>query len=170
MASDTNRSIEEQFLQAYDAYADAIFRHCYFRVFSRELAMDLMQESFTRTWAYLADGKTVENLRAFIYRVANNLIIDGSRKHKEVSLDVLQEKGFDPATPRRKEGLQNITDGKYAIEKLRLLDPKYRTPISMRYIDDLTPKEIAQILGESENIVSVHIHRGMEQLRQKFEL
>ena len=36
----------------------------------------------------------------------------------------------------------------------------------MRYIDDLSPQEIAEVVGESENLVSVRIHRGLVRLRE----
>ena len=39
----------------------------------------------------------------------------------------------------------------------------------MRFIDELSPKEIAAILGVSENVVSVRIHRGIKKLRQLVE-
>ncbi|MDP3962934.1 MAG: RNA polymerase sigma factor [bacterium] len=158
--------MEQQFLQAYDAYGDAIFRHCYFRVFRRDRAKELSQEVFIRVWEYLSAGKKIENIRAFLYRVANNLIIDESRKRKEWSLDALQEEGFDPKSPVDPSRRNAILEGKFALEKIEHLDAKYREVVIMRYIDDLQPKEIAQILGESENVVSVRIHRGVKQLRE----
>ena len=157
----------EYFLTAYKAHADAIFRHCYFRVFSRERAQELTQDTFMRTWEYLARGKSVENMRAFLYRVATNLIIDESRKKKDVPLGALQEKGFDAPTPQSPKRMQDMLYGKFAKETLEQLDPLYRDAVYMRYIDDLTPKEIAEILGETENVVSVRIHRGVKQLREK---
>lgn len=159
---------EQDFLHAYDAYADAIFRHCYFRVFSRERAKELSQEAFLKTWEYLASGKEVENLRAFLYRVATNLIIDESRKKKSNSIDELSERGFDPPATRGAGAMEDISDGKFAMEMLRTLDRKYRDAILLRYVDDLTPKEIAGILGENENTVSVWIHRGLIELRKRF--
>jgi RNA polymerase sigma-70 factor (ECF subfamily) len=92
MQNDANR---QQFLAAYDNYADAIYRHCFYRVFSKPLAEELTQDTFMKTWKYLEGGKQVENLRAFLYRVANNLIIDHSRKKKEERLDALLEKSAD---------------------------------------------------------------------------
>ena len=157
----------EYFLTAYDSYADAIFRHCYFRVFSRERAQELTQDVFMRTWEYLAQGKSIENIRAFLYRVATNLIIDESRKKKDVSLGALQEKGFDAPSSHNPARTHAMLDGKFAKEVLMKLDPMYRDVVLMRYMNDLTPKEIAQALGESENVVSVRIHRGLKQLREK---
>ena len=80
------QGMEQLFFEAYEAYADAIFRHCYFRLNDRELAKDMMQEAFTRTWEYVQNGNNPTNIRAFIYRVASNLIIDHYRKKKSYSL------------------------------------------------------------------------------------
>jgi DNA-directed RNA polymerase specialized sigma24 family protein len=55
---------QKQFLDAYDSYADAIRRYCYYRVFDKEKTDDIVQETFTRTWKYMADGKIVINIRA----------------------------------------------------------------------------------------------------------
>src|SRR3989344_6415935 len=83
---------ETQFLEAYDKYADAIFRYCYYRVFDRDKANDYVQEAYCRTWKYLMQGNQIENIRAFLYRTANNIIIDESRKKKSFSLDQIMEK------------------------------------------------------------------------------
>ncbi|MBI2577363.1 MAG: RNA polymerase sigma factor [Candidatus Wildermuthbacteria bacterium] len=119
---------QEQFLTAYDQHADAIFRHCYFRVYDRELANDLMQDTFTKTWQYILHGSEVKNIRAFLYRVANNLIIDHSRKKKTISLTVLQEKGFDPRHDDRESLASNI-DAKAVVALLEKLDKKYQDVI-----------------------------------------
>ena len=155
----------EQFLRAYDELADAIFRHCYYRVYNRETARDLMQETFTRTWEYIANGGKVENPRAFLYRTAHNLIVDASRRKRELSLEALEEEGFNPGYDTR-ESTENSFAAKEVQQALEQLESKYRVAVSMRYIDGLSPKEIASALGQSENVVSVHIHRGVKQLKQ----
>jgi RNA polymerase sigma-70 factor (ECF subfamily) len=154
----------EAFLEAYDAYADAIFRHCYFRVYDRERARDLMQECFMKTWEYITAGKEVKNLRAFLYRVANNLVIDSSRKKKERSLEEMAETGFDPSDNGHK---QIVIDAESSHMKglLERIEPHYRQVIEMRFIDGLSPSEIAEALGQTENAVSVRLHRGIKQLR-----
>src|SRR6266566_458854 len=100
--------VEEQlFIQVYDQFADAIFRHCWFRVSDRERAKDLTQETFVKVWKILDRGESVENMRAYLYRIANNLIIDHYRKKKDVSLDLLQEDGFEPLEDKTEE-LENF--------------------------------------------------------------
>lgn len=160
----TSEEVRTLFLRTYTECADAIFRHCYLRIGHRELARDITQETFVRTWHYLQSGKTVDNMRAFCYKVATNLMLEEFRRKKESSLDALQEKGFEPSA-QDSERLSNILDGKEAIATLGQLDEEYREVVIMRYIDELSPKEIAQILGVSENVVSVRIHRGIKKLR-----
>lgn len=155
----------EQFVKAYDELADAIFRHCWFRIGDREKAKDLMQDTLTKSWQYIAEGATVNNLKAFLYRVANNLIIDEYRKKKELSLDNLMAEGFEPGFDEIKTTEQGI-DARLALNVINQLDEKYRGAILMRYVDELSPKEIADITGENENNVSVRIHRGIKQLQE----
>ena len=52
------------------------------------------------------------------------------------------------------------------MEELRQIDDKYSQAVIMRYIDDLSPEEIAQILGENKNVISVRIHRGLKKLKE----
>lgn len=157
---------EEAFTRAYEEFADAIFRHCIIRVRDRDLATDLTQECFVRTWKYLAKGKEVRNFRAFLYRVANNLIVDYSRKKTLVSLDTIQEeKGFEIEADENPRDTHEVLDGKELMHFLNHLPEDYRIVVTMRYIDGLKPKEIAEVLGETQNRVSVRIHRGVKKLR-----
>ena len=148
---------------AYAEYADAIFRHCYFRVLRRERGKELMQETFLRALEYVRKGEAVENMRAFLYRIANNLIIDEARKRKEASLDAMQEEGFDPkGDDGRRFG--NDLDNSAVLETLEKIPKDDRDLIVMRYIDELKPREIADILRLSPNVVSVRLHRAMKDL------
>ncbi len=155
---------EERFLEAYEEYADALLRHCLMRVRDRELAKDIVQEAYSKTWVYMSEGKEIEYLRAFLYRVSNNLIIDWARKKKASSLETMMEDdGFEPADENIKD-FADVPAAREAIKMLGELDEMYRTAITMRYLDEMSPREIANALGVSENVVSVRIHRGIEKL------
>lgn len=160
---------EQEFLAAYEEHADALFRHCLIRVRDREIAHDLVQEAYSRTWLYMSEGKKIDYLRAFLYRIANNLIVDLSRKKKASSLDaMMDDDGFEPQDESIREPMDTpaIRD---ALAHLKSLDEIYRTAITMRYMDEMSPREIAAALGVSENVVSVRIHRGIERLSKMME-
>lgn len=155
--------LEKQFLALYDTLQDAIFRHCYFRLYNRERAKEITQESFLKTWEALAKGQDIQNLRAFIYRVANNLIIDDTRKKKESSLEMLQEEGFEPMDHSSPDPHIRI-DAQDMVLRLQDMPEEEREVLVMRYLDEMKPKEIAEILGLSQNVVSVRIHRALKKL------
>jgi len=158
---------KKRFLRAYEEYADALFRYCYFRVSDREVAKDLLQTAFCKTWEYLVGGGKIRNFKSFLYRVAHNLVVDYYRQPKVFSLECLEEEGFDKEEDRRAPLLDKLASEE-AVKRLAQLPPLYSEVLFMRYVEDLTVKEIAEILAETENVVSVRLHRGREKLRQLF--
>ena len=156
----------EQFIKLYDEYADAIFRHCSLRLSDQELVKDITQETFIRTWDYMTGGGEIKNFKAFLYRVAHNLIVDAYRKKKTVSLDALQEKGVQIRHHKAEGDIQTHTEINDILQFIQKLDEKYREVVVMRYVDELSPTEISEILNETENAVSVRIHRGLQKVRE----
>jgi RNA polymerase sigma-70 factor (ECF subfamily) len=155
---------EQDLVAAYDAYADAIFRHCYFKVSDRELAQDMMQDVFLKAWAYMQNETDITNIRALLYRMADNLVIDWYRKKKASSLDAMVEEGFEPRDTNGTR-VEERAEVEHALAKLHTLDPEDQKLITWRCVEDYTPAEIAAMLGENENTVSVRLHRALKQLR-----
>ena len=125
---------EKEFLDAYHQHADAIYRHCYFRVYNKDLAQDLTQETFIKTWKYIAEGKEIKNIKAFLYRVAVNLVIDNSRKKTTLVLDDVKEKEVSVRLYSMESKLIDSLEAKEITGLLDQLDEKYRQVISLRYI------------------------------------
>ena len=161
------KEIENFFLKAYEEYSDAIFRYSYYKTSNRELARDLTQETFMRSFDYLNQGKAIQNVRPFLYKTASNLIIDWYKKKKDksVSLEALEEEGFQVKEVTARTPLFNA-EASEIIQVIEKLGTSYRDVIMMRYIGDLKLKEIAVALGEKENVISVRIHRGLKKLRE----
>ena len=157
---------QQELLEAHETWAEAIFRHLFFRLSDRERALELVQEVFLRVWQTLIRGEKVENMRAFLYRIAHNLIIDEYRKTKSPSLEALNEEtGFEPAGSDEDDLVAEL-EGAEIVAQLHLVPTPYREALIYRYVDDLPVKEIATLLGETENVISVRIHRGLGKLRQ----
>ncbi len=155
-----------EFLKAYDEFADAIYRHCFFRISDAGRAQELTQDTFMRAWDSIAHGKVIENIRAFLYRIANNLIIDEYKKKKTTSLDELVADGFQPQV--EDANWNDILDSKQLVQCLDKVEEPYRSAVIMRYLDGFSPKEISDALKVSANVISVRITRGLEKLRQLF--
>ena len=172
MKDDITGSHEERFLKAFEEYSDALFRHAFLRISDRERAIDVVHDTFTKVWTYVRNGHEIDQFRPFLYKVLNNLIIDEYRKAKEASLDALMaiegidEGTFDELSESTVESLAATLDGKKAFELLEEMPDTYKEVIILKFVDGLGPKEIAALLEESENVVSVRIHRGLKVLRQ----
>lgn len=166
---------EARFLKAFDEYNDALFRHASLRISDREKAVDLVHDTYTKVWSYVRSGYEIDTFRPFLYKVLNNLIIDTYRKKKEQSLDALleldgvDEGSFDELSESTVESLAATIDGRKAFELLTELPDQYREVLIYRFVDQLGPKEISDLVEESENAISVRIHRGLKILRQKIE-
>ncbi len=169
---------EEVFTKAYDEYADALFRHCTFRLSHRERALELVQDTFMKTWDVVRKGEKVQNIRALLYQVLNNLIIDEYRKKKQVSLDgLLEQEGVSEGTF---SDLQtgSLADTSHMLDtertavrvraQLSELKDNYRQVLILRYIDGLRVQEIAKVLGESQNAISVRINRALKKMESEY--
>ena len=168
------RAYEDAFLEAFDEYSDALFRHASFRISNPERVKDLTQDTFLKAWDYVYAGNEIHNWRSFLYRILNNLIIDEYRRKKEQSLDALLEnspvQAHNVVSVGSRAEKEKQLDDEMLIERIRTFIPKlpeaYRTTITMRYIDGFSIKEIAEMLGISENVAAVRSHRGLAQLKK----
>jgi RNA polymerase sigma-70 factor (ECF subfamily) len=171
----TGGNHEERFLAAFTEYNDALFRHATLRIADREKAIDLVHDTFTKVWTYIRGGHEVENFRPFLYKVLNNLIIDEYRKQKEASLDALLERdgidegSFPELSESSVEALAATIDGKQAMSLIATLPDVYREVLILRFVDGLGPREMSTLIEESENVISVRIHRGLKLLRDMIE-
>jgi len=166
---------EQEFLEAFEANANGLFRHALFRVSDRERAYDLTQDTFLKAWDYLVGGGTIQHHKSFLFHVLNNLIVDSYRKKTARSLDeMLENEATAPAVMELMaegsvEEAELLLDERTAIERIRNRIPElpelYKTVLTMRFIDDFTTSEIAELLNVTENVVSVRIHRGVSKLR-----
>lgn len=162
--------IKHKFEKTYESESDAIFRFCLVRVSNREQALDITQETFLRLWQSLIEGKDILNNRAFLFTVARRLIIDWYRKKKSISFNDMDYDDEDPQFDPPDESSRSLflgAEGRYLIDKINDLAPGYRQPIYLRFVEDLSPAEIAEILGISTNAASVRINRGLAELRKK---
>lgn len=163
---------EKAYLEAFEQYADVLYRHSYFRVSDPERARDLVSDTFTRTWDYLVRGNTVDDFRPFLYRTLNHLIIDEYRKKKSESLDrLLEEKevpegAFEELIEGGRDEVEFTLDAKRVPMLLEHMPEMYREVVVMRYLDGLMPAEISEVLNVPVNTISVRIHRGVAWLSE----
>lgn len=149
---------------AHQNYAKGLNSRAFFKTGDHTIGEDLVQDTFVKTWKYLVKGGKIKTMKAFLYHVLNNLIIDQYRKHKTMSLDTLSENGFEPSDNRSKR-LFNILDGKVALLLIQHLPKKISKVMHMKYVQGLSLEEISFTTKQSKNTIAVQIHRGLQKLK-----
>lgn len=150
--------------QAHNDFSKGLNAYAFFKVHNSATSLDLVQDTFIKTWKYIVRGGDIRMMKAFLFRILNNLIVDEYRKRKSESLDALLEKNFEPADDNL-ENIFNVMDGKTAMSLIEKLPKKYKETLSMRYARHLTIKEISLITGQSKNAIAVQSHRGLIKLK-----
>jgi len=151
----------------YDEHHVSIFRYVWLRVGDRHLAEDLTGDVFLRMLDALPSYRSVGlPFRAWLYRIAHNLLVDHFRRanhHAPVALDFVEDRadGNDPSTATAHRLLVDRVK-----RALREVDIVQREVIILRFINGLSLQETALAIGKSEAAVKSLQHRGLAALRQ----
>jgi RNA polymerase sigma-70 factor, ECF subfamily len=155
---------EHEFLSVYDSHADSVFRLCYAKTGSRDEAKDLTQEAFMRLWERLGrEDAQIENLRAFLFTIARNLIKDYYKKKKPILERDLPEGAMENVPGVSDETLQ--AESGILLVALKGLSDPYREALMLHLVEGISIGEIAKMLGERPNTISVRVKRGLEKAR-----
>jgi len=163
-----NKAVEKQFIDCYEKEVDSVFRFFIMRTSQREIALDLVQETFLKYWQAMQKGG-IGNERAYIFSIARNLLIDWYRKKKSVSLEEWSESEDGQRFDFPDETLRNpeeTTCAKEVLQKINELPANQRELIYLRFVEDMSPQEMAKVFETSANAVSVRISRALEALRK----
>lgn len=158
----------EAFAELYDMYSKQIYRYIYFKVPTKERAEDLTSDVFLKSWEYMnKHNNDVKNFQAFIYQIARNLIADFYKKNKELPLEYVESSVVEDHSFQRK--IENISDWQVlekALRKIGNINEKWQEVLVLRYVEDLSTKEMAKVMDESHSNVRVLLHRAMEKLKE----
>lgn len=160
------------FAELVDRHKDAVVSYLTRLTADRERAEDLGQETFLRLFRSAADssaGNYREQgyMRAFIYRIATNLLRSEERRRRRWSL----LKPFLPGRPHEEPagpvGLLSRELTRQVQAALAALPLRFRVPLVLHEIEGWTYTDIAAELGCQEGTVKSRIHRGRRQLKAK---
>ncbi|MCK5416491.1 RNA polymerase sigma factor [Candidatus Parcubacteria bacterium] len=164
---------KDAFIKAYDLYIDDIYRFVFFKVGNSVEAEDITSQVFLKAWEYIQNNslKDYKTLKALFYRIARNLIIDYYRK-KSIRLEVSLENnsseilGLKDKNSDISEKLEIKFDYKKIEVGLLELKDEYREIIVLRYVNELTIKEIAKVLDKKTGNVRVLVYRAVNALKK----
>lgn len=161
--------VKKKFSEIYDGHVEKIYRYVFLRVNSQETAEDLTSETFLKCWeVFRAEDKDIKNPRAFLYKIAKNLITDHYRRKGRIQITSIEFNNqlADPKINLEKSAVL-ASDTEMVKKAIAGLNEDYQNAIIWRYLDDLSIKEVATLLGRSEEATRVLIHRAIKELKTK---
>ncbi len=154
----------------YDRHRESIFRYLWIRLDDQQLAEDLTGDVFMRMLDALPRYQ-LQGLpfRAWLYRIAHNLLIDHFRKLNHqvtVPLEVVenQEASDDPD-----RAVEQILLSERLQAALMNLEPTQCDVVALRFLVGLSLHETALTLGKTESAIKALQHRGLSSLRRVLE-
>lgn len=156
---------QEAFGRIYDHFADKIYRFIYFRVGHKEVAEDVLSDTFVKSWEKINQINSPSALSGWMYQIAKNNIIDYYRVKKElVALSEVEEFLEDEANPVDSANLSFQQDR--ILNVLSLLPQDQQQVIKYRFFEDLSNEEIAYVMSKTEGAVRVLQHRAILRLKE----
>ena len=152
----------------YDKYSTALYRYAYRQVGSSQMAEDCVAETFTRFLGALKNNKGPrEHLRAYLYRIAHNLISDQFRRGLPVS-DGLDDREDLPDD--RQNSVEKVVQQGLLAENIRKhlaeLTDEQRQVIVLKHLEDMDNAEVAEIMGKTIGSVKALNSRALNNLRK----
>ena len=137
------------------AYSSMLYKICIVMLCNEQDAQDAIQDTFCRYLEKSPVFTDEENEKDWLIRVASNICRDMLRfriRHPKVSIEAITD---SLATPEE----QNV------LAELLALPLRYRSVIYLHYVEGYRIREIADLLGISEQAVKKRMQRGRDQLR-----
>lgn len=162
------------FEELYDQNIDDIYRFIYFKIGKKDDSSDLSSSVFLKTWEHIQKNgvERKETLRGLVYKIARNVIIDYYRSNKgdSISLDDENNK-IDIADDNCniENDMSDQVDYSNLMTKMMELKNEYREILIMRFVNELSLEEIADITGKKSINVRVMLHRAVKALKEIVE-
>lgn len=161
------RGDKQAFSRLVQAYQRPVFNLTYRMLGNNEEAEDAAQETFLRAYSRLGQYDPEMKFSTWLFSIANHHCIDRLRKRRatHISIDdnpVLENLEEDSPQPEHRAMDEERSTEMQAL--LGQLDPDYRTPLVLRYWEDMSYEEIAAAMGTTVAAVKSRLFRGRQQL------
>jgi RNA polymerase sigma-70 factor (ECF subfamily) len=179
----THHSDAPVFDDVYAAYSQRVLNLAYRMTGDEDTARDLTQEIFIKVFEKLETFKHRSDVYTWIYRIAVNHIynyLKKERRRRWLGLldrsvgDLVREPDAEPAFPTAREvpadrKLEESERAAVLWEAVQSLPPKYAVPLVLFNFEDMSYKQIANVLGLSLSAVEARIHRARKKLIKLLE-
>lgn len=142
-------------------YSDYLLRLCVLYLRDRVLAEDALQDTYIRAWEHQDSFEEGTNEKAWLVRIAVNVCKNMLRSPWNRRVEVENFEELVGVSRNEYEQVNKQIDVMNAVLKLK---EKYRIVILLYYYEELSVKEISEIIGEKESTVLTRLKRAREKL------
>jgi RNA polymerase sigma-70 factor, ECF subfamily len=157
-------SVETTFAEVLRANQSMVFSLAYHFLRDRGAAEEVAQDVFLRLYSKLDDLENAKHVAFWLRKVTSNRCIDYVRKRK-LQFTIALEEADEPAVQQAGDPLLS----RRLRQLVATLPEKPRMAMVLRYQEDLTPEEIAEVLEMPVRTVKSHLQRSLAILREKIE-
>jgi RNA polymerase sigma-70 factor (sigma-E family) len=154
------------FDQFVAAHVDDLVRTAYLIVWDESEAEDLVQECLLKVARRWPRVRRMEHPRAYVRRIMVNLALDGARGRARRRSELESEAC---ASPILVDPLTGIDTRAELLQALGELPARQRAVLVLRYFNDLTEAQVAEVLGCSPGTVKSSASRGLARLREALQ-
>jgi RNA polymerase sigma-70 factor (ECF subfamily) len=158
----------QKFAALYDKFFDQIYRYVYRRVSDKEMVHDLVSQTFYDALSHLQDYEWRGfSFSAWLYKIAHNNVLKWYREQGKVRIVELEDGGNmrDKSIDYVKD-LKNTELKDEMQEILNKLEPEDREIIRLKFYEEVSNVEIAEIMGLSANHIGVKVFRALKKVKQ----
>jgi len=160
-------TVHERVEQIYEAERDNIYSYLLYFGVPSQRAQELAQDSFLQLYLKMSNGESIENPRAWLYRVAHNFAL--RVYEREPAFDELDPNFKSPGTwPDPERALMDKQRKSALTEAIRDLSPQQRNCLHLR-VQGLRYREIADVIGISTSAVGEFLRRAVTRLKEAMD-
>lgn len=153
---------EDAYRQIVEEYGNRLLRTCYLILKDREEAEDVVQETFIKVFRNIDSFRENSNLYTWIYTIALNLSRDRLRKKQDmftIEVDLVGNNDVEYE-------VEKSIDKELLRKELFEINSLYREVLVLFYFEELSIKEISNLLNEKEGTIKSKLSRGRNILKE----
>lgn len=168
LVREAKKGNSKAFGEIYDAYFVSIHKYVFYRV-SAEHVDDVVGTIFIKSWSRLKKyRKTNVSFGAWLFRVAHNTVVDHYRTHKQF-YELEERIADDNEKMNPKRIMEETLNGERVHRALKNLGDKYQEVVLLKYMNDMSNKDIAKVMRTNESNVRTLQFRALKKLKAELD-
>lgn len=154
------------FGQLFEKYKNEAFKYSYLIIGNKHISEDIVQEAFINCYTQIKSLKNQEQFKSWFFKMLTRIAWRYSKKEKKsIPVDNIFEKADDEKNDESINQYIRKEQADILHEEIEKLDIKQKTVIILYYFNDLTVKEIANIMGCFEGTVKSRLYSARRKLK-----